>query len=303
MLSGTVTAAASLLHTTQPSVSRILAQVQSACGLELFRRQGGRLLATDEAWQLFETVENHYVGLAKIEQDLSLLRKRSGESLRLGCTSAIGLKIVPEVVRSFTQTNPAVELSITTAATTVLYEQLKKCALDLILTTGSIPSSSVSAKILHSSDRVCVLSNTHELASKPEVHVGDLYGQTLLMLGEGDSEHTLMRQLLDSHAVEPRKMIQVSYSNVICMMAAAGVGVGIVNRYVADVFTHTLKIVPFKPALTTHVSVEYRVSALSRTGRAFVKELEDYFVANGAYGSTAPHASGEQATLSDLPGH
>jgi len=57
MQTGTTTAAAALLHTTQPSVSRLLSQIQHATGLKLFDIHKGRLRPTHEARQLFDTVQ------------------------------------------------------------------------------------------------------------------------------------------------------------------------------------------------------------------------------------------------------
>ena len=49
MLAGTTTGAAQMLRTTQPSVSRLLAQAQQASGLKLFDMERGRLRPTREA--------------------------------------------------------------------------------------------------------------------------------------------------------------------------------------------------------------------------------------------------------------
>ena len=50
--SGSVTDAATLLHTSQPTVSRELARLEQLTGLTLFERVRGRLRPTAEALQL-----------------------------------------------------------------------------------------------------------------------------------------------------------------------------------------------------------------------------------------------------------
>ncbi|WP_300758084.1 LysR family transcriptional regulator, partial [Janthinobacterium sp.] len=49
MTTGSVTGAATMLHTSQPTVSRELARMELVTGLNLFERQGGRLVATAQA--------------------------------------------------------------------------------------------------------------------------------------------------------------------------------------------------------------------------------------------------------------
>src|SRR3546814_18036071 len=48
MLTSTTTSAARMLHTTQPSISRLIGQIQSASGITLFDMLHGRLRPTAE---------------------------------------------------------------------------------------------------------------------------------------------------------------------------------------------------------------------------------------------------------------
>jgi DNA-binding transcriptional LysR family regulator len=54
MLTGTTIAAANMLNTTQPSISRALGQMQAAAKLKLFELDRSRLRPTPEAVKLFE---------------------------------------------------------------------------------------------------------------------------------------------------------------------------------------------------------------------------------------------------------
>ena len=68
MQTGTTTAAAAVLNTTQPSVSRLLSQVGMATGLKLFDHTKGRLVPTKEARELFDFVQRQFLGLDRVEQ-------------------------------------------------------------------------------------------------------------------------------------------------------------------------------------------------------------------------------------------
>ena len=57
MTSGNLTAAAELLHTSQPTVSRELARFEKVIGLRLFERVRGRLHPTVQGLRLFEEVQ------------------------------------------------------------------------------------------------------------------------------------------------------------------------------------------------------------------------------------------------------
>ena len=68
MTAGSLTEAAHLLHTSQPTVSRELARFEKVIGLKLFERIRGRLHPTVQGLRLFEEVQRSWYGL-----DLSLI--------------------------------------------------------------------------------------------------------------------------------------------------------------------------------------------------------------------------------------
>jgi len=59
MRTGSATGAARVLGLSQPAISRLIARMESDIGFELFYRDKGRLVPTEEAHQLF--VEAHEV--------------------------------------------------------------------------------------------------------------------------------------------------------------------------------------------------------------------------------------------------
>ena len=66
MTSGSVTAAAAMLHTSQPTVSRELARFEYLTRMTLFERSKGRLRPTAQGLLLFEEVQRAYFGLERI---------------------------------------------------------------------------------------------------------------------------------------------------------------------------------------------------------------------------------------------
>ena len=75
MTSGSVTEAAAMLHTSQPTVSRELARFEQLSRLKLFERARGRLRPTSQALALFEEVQRAYFGLDRILNTVDALRE------------------------------------------------------------------------------------------------------------------------------------------------------------------------------------------------------------------------------------
>lgn len=254
---GTTTAAAQLLHTTQPSVSRLLAQLQAAAGLKLFDIHKGRLRPTAEAMDLYATVQQHFLGRERIERELAVLRQSGAGALRIGSTPALGLSVVPVVVRRFSEQYPGAHLSIQTLGTNALREGLLHGHFDLVVSTMAITTPELDATVLHHENAVCVMHPHHPLAERNEIHVRDLQDQLLLTLNADDNIYLQLHQTMQSFGIQAGSTIETTYSSTICCLAAQGVGIGVVNPYVASVFAKDLRVLPLLPRCTVEVALAY----------------------------------------------
>lgn len=280
MQTGTVTAAAEVLHTTQPSVSRLLAQLAHETRLALFDREHGRLRPTPEAQALLAVVERHFEGLDAIALQIAAIRRSGAGSLRVGCTPALALSVLPRVVHAFVASRPEVHLKLETASMSLLQAGLTRGSHELILTTQPVRRAGLDAVALARRDMVAVLHPRHALAARKRLHVRDLHGQVLLTLGENDSTWQQLRRAMQQHRVEPAAVVETSYSGTVCLMAREGTGIGIVNPYAASVFERELVVRRLLPA--TPVEVVMAVSgqtALSQAAREFAQLVREHFAA------------------------
>lgn len=86
MTAGSVTGAAALLYTSQPTVSRELARMEQLLGYALFERVQGRLRANARALLLWDEVRRSWHGLERvIDRAQELGRPRARISARCAC--------------------------------------------------------------------------------------------------------------------------------------------------------------------------------------------------------------------------
>ena len=132
MQAGSVTGAARLLFTSQPTVSRELARLEALSGLRLFDREGGRLLPTAQAMLLFEEVERAYVGLERINSLAQSMRRFEHGQLSITCLPLFSQTLLPRVCQRFLQAHPGIGLSITAQESPLLEESLSAQRHDLV---------------------------------------------------------------------------------------------------------------------------------------------------------------------------
>ena len=157
MQTGTVTAAADVLHTTQPSVSRLLAQLAYETRLKLFDHHHGRLRPTPEAQALLAVVERHFEGMDAIALQVAAIRRAGAGMLRIGCTPALALSVLPQVVHDFIAQRPDVHLKLDTAGMSTLQAGLVRGTHELVLTTQPVRRAGLDAEILQRRNMVAVM--------------------------------------------------------------------------------------------------------------------------------------------------
>ncbi|CAB3659385.1 Octopine catabolism/uptake operon regulatory protein OccR [Paraburkholderia phenoliruptrix] len=289
MQMGTTTAAAAALNTTQPSISRRLAELQSSSGLKLFEMHNGRLRPTSEGQLLYKTVQKHFNGLESIESVVSILRNSGTGALHIGCTPTLGTGLLPQVIREFRGRFPQAYLNVQTAATPQLTDLLRQDLFDLILTTGKLDELDFETEIIKTVPAVCVLPLGHRLEALRTVQAEALRGERLLSLGEMDDLTIAIKAVLEAHDMPTDFAIQTTSSITICALVSAGNGVGIVNPYVAGTFAGQLLVKPFEPAIDVPVRMAMPAhTAPSLLTRHFIKVLRSHL---DALGRTAPDVS------------
>ncbi|MFD2578711.1 LysR family transcriptional regulator [Novosphingobium colocasiae] len=89
---GTFRAAAERLNTTQPAISARVREVELQLGVQLFRREGRRMVLTTRGRQLVQACEPHWAGLEQALMEASdFFRCHRGGADRIGRDGGIDL--------------------------------------------------------------------------------------------------------------------------------------------------------------------------------------------------------------------
>lgn len=229
MQAGSVTGAARLLLTSQPTVSRELARLESLSGLCLFDREGGRLLPTAQALLLLEEVERAYVGLERINSVAQSIRRFEHGQLSLSCLPLFSQTLLPRVCKRFLQQHPGIGLSITAQESPLLEESLSAQRHDLGLTESEHLPRGTQGELLFCADMVCILADDHPLLARPRLALADFGGQDFINLSGLD----IYRQTLDEHfrqaGVDRRVVVETTNAASVCAMVRQRLGVAIIN--------------------------------------------------------------------------
>ena len=266
MTAGSLTEAAHLLHTSQPTVSRELARFEKVIGLKLFERVRGRLHPTVQGLRLFE----------EVQRSESLREFRQGE-LSIACLPVFSQSFLPQLLQPFLARYPDVSLNIVPQESPLLEEWLSAQRHDLGLTeTLHTPAGTERTELL-SLDEVCVLPPGHPLAVKKVLTPDDFHGENYISLSRTDSYRQLLDQLFTENQVKRRMIVETHNAASVCAMVRAGVGVSVVNPLTAlDYAASGLVVRRFSIAVPFTVSL---IRPLHRPSSALVQAFSGHLQA------------------------
>lgn len=232
MTTGSVTKAAALLKTSQPTVSREIARFEHVLGLKLFERTQARLQPTAQGLSLFEEVKTSYYGLERIHNAAQSI-KNFQTSLSIACLPAFSQSLLPYVCGRFINANPDVNINITPQESPLLEEWMTAQRHDFGLTENSETPAGTRCENVFTGDEVCVLPPNHPLCSKKVITPQDLAGINMVSLSGQDPYRIILDRILTDAQVKCRTVIETHSAAAVCFFVQQNVGVGIINPLTA----------------------------------------------------------------------
>lgn len=270
---GSVRAAASALHLTQPAVSKRLATLEDQLGHALFDRVG-RGIAPTEAGRAFLPHARRM--LAEFEDGhraLDSLSERVAGRLGLALSHHVGLHRMPPVLRRYVRRYPDVALDVAFLGSEAACQAVARGHLELAVITLPQPPRAdlVQHEVWPDPMRVFVAPD-HPLAAEPAPEPRHLGVYPALLPETDTTTYALVADALAAHGVTFRMQLASNYLETLKMLAAVGLGWSALPASMQDRELQALDI----PGLSLQRSlgaVYHPRRRLSNAARAMLAEL------------------------------
>lgn len=275
MMHGTTTRAAEALELTQPAVSKTLARFQQKAGFDVFKKHRQRLVPTQEAHMLYAEVQRTYESARQISRTARDIRSLRNGRLNICTLPAIGLTVLPGIVREFSEAHPDVPVAIDIRSSPTVIERASRGQIDLgIAVTSTIENPAVTRRTLTATTAVCALPKEHPLAALDQVHPTDFEGVDFISLGSMDPLRLQIDRVCEDAGVSRKMHIECTLASACLEFVAEGAGVSIVDDISAWKMRHAVESRPFSPQLQIELSLYRPWGTLqSAIGNAFTEHL------------------------------
>lgn len=164
MQSGSITGAAKVLRISQPSVSRLISDLEASVGFQLFARSGRGLLPTAEAQRFNQVVETTFVGIERLRETAELIKTTSGGLISVGSIQSIANIELTSAVNDFIIQNEDVRFMLQSRNTPSIIEGVQNGQFELGIVGRQPPYAGVELLASVSAPYVCLLPEEHPLA-------------------------------------------------------------------------------------------------------------------------------------------
>lgn len=229
MQNGSTIAAAQQLGVSQPSISRLLAELEAARGEQLFTRANGRLAPRPAAELLMPEVVRTLAAM----DGLTRTGAAQAHALSVAAPGGVIGAIFGPACRRLQDDFPDL---LITAEVMSYYDTLNAVAMgrvDLGLVKAPVEHPAVTALPLVTVASEVVMPDTHRLAFRSEVRPADLRDEPLVLLGRNRPFRVQLEGVFEAAGIRPKIAVETQAVSAACGFVSQGMGVTVANALLA----------------------------------------------------------------------
>ena len=178
---GSMTAAAEVLHVSQPALSKQMKDLENELGQKLFRRGSRSVSLTDAGTLLRRRAEDILNMVDKTEEEFRAIDDLQGGDVHLGCAESHLISHIAREVKQFKERYPLFRYHIISGDRTIVLDRLDRGLLDFgVVVEMPDPDRYQYLELPGTDIWGVMMPQSHRLAQKKQICVEDLYGESLI---------------------------------------------------------------------------------------------------------------------------
>jgi DNA-binding transcriptional LysR family regulator len=275
---GSVNAAARLLHTSQPAVSRELRTLEERLGVLLYDRLPRGMRLTEAGKVLLDYAERIFGLDEAAERAMRELSDLEGGQLAIGASNTIGTYLLPAFVTSFHLRYPKVSLNLEVGNTQEIVKGVLDSRFALGFIEGRIRDEAMEAREFRRDRIVAVVAPKHSLAKGRALSVRALAESPSILREPGSGTREIVERAFARHRLALHCGLQINSSEALKRAAMEGGGVGWISELCVVEELRSGRLVELKTAgLALErplYTLKLRGRHLSRSALAFLEDFE-----------------------------
>jgi DNA-binding transcriptional LysR family regulator len=215
---------------TQPAISSAIKLLEEELSEPLFDRLGKSIKLTAAGELLTDYAKRLLRLRGEALEAMGELRGFGRGTLRLGANETTCLYLLPEVLASFKQAYPQVQVDIQRAITRAITEKVIDGSLDFGIVTLPVNNPRLESITIHQDDMALIVSPSHRLAARRSVQMTDLAGEPFILHKIGTTTRARLVQHFTDGGVKMKVTMELASIETIKRFVSIGMGISIAPR-------------------------------------------------------------------------
>ncbi|MGG4145061.1 LysR family transcriptional regulator [Paenibacillus algorifonticola] len=279
------TKAAEALHITQPTISKMIKNLEDELQTPLFIRSGKKVQLTDagqaivaqsqDIVRLFKTLQNELNDVTDFRKGL----------VRIGLPPMISSIMFPEIVSLFVKRYPGLTIRLIEEGSLTVEAEVASGAIDAGIVMMPVRNDQFEVFPVQTASLRVVMHRQHPLAGRSKLTLRELEQEAFIMYREDFALHARIIDECARLGFKPKIMLESSQWDFICETVAVGLGIALLPEAICQKLDtsriHTIAMVD--PVIPWNLAMIWRRDGyLSFAAQEWIRFTKAYFESKGA---------------------
>ncbi|MEW6562578.1 MAG: HTH-type transcriptional regulator CysB [Pseudomonadota bacterium] len=237
-----ISEAAETLYTSQPGISKQIKQLEEELGLEIFVRNGKRIVSiTEPGKAILEIAQRILHDTSNLKHISQEFRAQDSGELTIATTHTQARYALPKVVKQFIDRYPKVKLSLHQGSPTQIAEQVLNGDADIAIATESLSLYDELVTLPCYEWNHCVITPPgHPLLQERKLTLQKVAEYPIITYDFAFSGRGKINQAFEKEQLQPNIILTAIDADVIKTYVELGLGIGILAKqaFIPDRDTH-----------------------------------------------------------------
>ncbi|HLS60359.1 MAG TPA: LysR family transcriptional regulator [Virgibacillus sp.] len=224
----TFTAAASILHISQPSLSTAIKKLEYKLGIILLDRSTRSLQLTKEGEVLYEEAKKLIIHFEHVQNEMKRLKQQGPLELSIGLIESSTFWL-PKILPRFRQQFKNVHIQLLEILSLHDIEKaLNNFDVDIAITNQYISNQAIKTIPIYEEKLVALLPPMHSLRRKDYITIHDLKGEDFIISKKGFQTRMDILNAFQKEGIQPNIKFEIERFETACNLVEDGLGITVV---------------------------------------------------------------------------
>ncbi|MGO4107041.1 cidABC operon transcriptional activator CidR [Paenibacillus sp. YAF4_2] len=272
------TKAAQSLYITQPTISKMIKNLEEELGVVLFERTGKRIALTDAGSILLTQAQQMVQSFSNMNSSLSELMELKAGHIRIGLPPMVGVSFFPRIIGLFREKYPKITMQLFEHGAKKVEADVGSGELDIGVILLPANEERFDNFCFVRQSLMLIVPISHPLADRKDVPLHELKDEPFLLFHEEFTLHDRIIAECEKLGFQPNVVYKSTQWDFISEMVAANLGIAMLPEAICrELDQERLRVIPLtNPSIPWHLAMIWRkdsyLSFAAREWIAFAKE-------------------------------